>query len=102
MPGIIAASVLVAVRWWGGLERKYAATNTRENVNSEKTKGRTKMNPIWEGKRKVGMAAKRRESEFATACEVAISGKVVRNVRTVVGAPRIRIGCIALRAENGA
>ena len=51
-----------------------------------------KIYPRREGNRNVGIAAKRRESEFATPYADATSGPVRRNVSSADGALSARIG----------
>lgn len=100
--GKVAVRVCLAVRRPGERERRYQSRERRETPTREKIRGKVKRKPRREGKRRVGILAKRRESELASACDVAIKGNVRRSSRIAVGAARARIGSIARFIDKGA
>ena len=87
------------------LEDRFLKWRTKQMVlmeRRERTPGPMKRYPRRPGKRKVGIAAKRRGREFASAYAEAMMGKVESERRIAVGVARARIGFNACCVERGA
>jgi len=70
-------------------------------VMSEKRRGRMKRKPRWEGKRKVGIAEKRREIVLAIPKALPSNGAVSSAVRSALGAMSARTGRRAMLKVKG-
>jgi len=68
---------------------------------SEKRRGRMKRKPIWEGKRKVGIAEKRRETVLAMPKALPSNGAVRSAARSALGAMSARTGRSAILKVKG-
>jgi hypothetical protein len=80
-------------------ERKVKSEVAMQEMR-ERAKGRVNRNPRLDGRRKVGLDAKRRERELENPTAAAVMGPVRRNNRNADGVTIPRIGRSAARVND--